>query len=168
MERRMSQQQAEMTPPPLTTLAEDEVLFRDSVRAFAEAEVRPLVREMDEHAKFPRPLIDRLFDLGVMGIEVPETYGGSGGRFFHSVLAVEELSRVDPSVGVLVDVQNTLVINALLRWGTEDIRKRYLPRLASKAVGAYALSEAGSGSDAFALTTRAQQAGDDFVLTGRK
>jgi short/branched chain acyl-CoA dehydrogenase len=164
----MSQQQAEMAPPPLTTLAEDEVLFRDSVRAFAEAEVRPLVREMDEHAKFPRPLIDRLFDLGVMGIEVPETYGGSGGRFFHSVLAVEELSRVDPSVGVLVDVQNTLVINALLRWGNDDIKRKYLPKLASSSVGAYALSEAGSGSDAFALTTRAVEQGDSFVLNGRK
>ena len=164
----MSQQQAEMAPTPLTTLAEDEVLFRDSVRAFAEAEVRPLVREMDEHAKIPRPLIDRLFDLGVMGIEVPESYGGSGGRFFHSVLAVEELSRVDPSVGVLVDVQNTLVINALLRWGNDDVKRKYLPKLAASIVGAYALSEAGSGSDAFALTTRAVEQGDSFVLNGRK
>jgi alkylation response protein AidB-like acyl-CoA dehydrogenase len=164
----MSQQQAEMAPPPLTTLAEDEVLFRDSVRAFAEAEVRPLVREMDDHAKFPRPLIDRLFDLGVMGIEIPETYGGSGGRFFHSVLAVDELSRVDPSVGVLVDVQNTLVINALLRWGNDDVKRKYLPKLAASMVGAYALSEAGSGSDAFALTTRAVEQGDGFVLNGRK
>jgi alkylation response protein AidB-like acyl-CoA dehydrogenase len=164
----MSQQQAEMAPPPLTTLAEDEVLFRDSVRAFAEAEVRPLVREMDEHAKIPRPLIDRLFDLGVMGIEVPESYGGSEGRFFHSVLAVEELSRVDPSVGVLVDVQNTLVINALIRRGNDDVKRKYLPKLSASAVGAYALSEAGSGSDAFALTTRAVEQGDDFVLNGRK
>jgi alkylation response protein AidB-like acyl-CoA dehydrogenase len=164
----MSQQQAEMAPTPLTTLAEDEVLFRDSVRAFAEAEVRPLVREMDEHAKIPRPLIDRLFDLGVMGIEVPDTYGGSDGRFFHSVLAVEELSRIDPSVGVLVDVQNTLVINALLRWGNDDVKRKYLPKLASSIVGAYALSEAGSGSDAFALTTRAVEQGDSFVLNGRK
>jgi alkylation response protein AidB-like acyl-CoA dehydrogenase len=164
----MSQQQAEMAPPPLTTLAEDEVLFRDSVRAFAEAEVRPLVREMDEHAKIPRPLIDRLFDLGVMGIEVPESFGGSEGRFFHSVLAVEELSRVDPSVGVLVDVQNTLVINALIRWGNDDVKRKYLPKLSASAVGAYALSEAGSGSDAFALTTRAVEQGDDFVLNGRK
>ena len=103
-----------------------------------------------------------------MAIEIPEALGGSGGRFFHSVLAVEELSRVDPSIGVLVDVQNTLVINALLRWGSDDLRKRYLPRLASKAVGAYALSEAGSGSDAFALTTRAREDGTDFVLDGRK
>ena len=153
---------------PLTVLAEDERMFRGSVRDFAEAHVRPLVREMDEHAKIPRELVDRLFDLGVMGIEIPEALGGSGGRFFHSVLAVEELSRVDPSIGVLVDVQNTLVVNALLRWGTDDLRTRYLPRLAAKAVGAYALSEAGSGSDAFALTTRAVEAGDTYVLTGRK
>ena len=142
--------------PPLTILAEDEAILRDSVRDFADAQVRPLVREMDEHARIPRALIDQLFELGVMGIEIPESYGGSGGTFFHAVLAVEELSRVDPSVGVLVDVQNTLVINALLRWGSEDIRRRYLPRLATKMVGAYALSEAGSGSDAFALTTRAR------------
>jgi alkylation response protein AidB-like acyl-CoA dehydrogenase len=153
---------------PLTVLAEDEAIFRDSVREFAEAQVRPLVREMDEHAKIPRTLIDQLFDLGVMGIEVPETYGGAGARFFHSVLAVEELSRVDPSIGVLVDVQNTLVINAILRWGTEAIRHRYLPKLASSSVGAYCLSEAGSGSDAFALTTRAVERGDSYALTGRK
>jgi alkylation response protein AidB-like acyl-CoA dehydrogenase len=153
---------------PLTVLAEDELIFRDSVRQFAEAHVRPLVREMDQHASMSRPLIAQLFDLGVMGIEIPEAYGGSGGRFFHSVLAVEELSRVDPSVGVLVDVQNTLVINALLRWGTEDAKRQYLPKLASSTVGAYALSEAGSGSDAFALTTRAREDGHDFVLTGRK
>ena len=155
-------------PAPLTLLADDEVIFRDSVRQFADLEVRPLVREMDEHAKMSRQLVARLFDLGVMGIEIPETYGGSGGRFFHSVLAVEELSRVDPSVGVLVDVQNTLVINALLRWGNDDLRRRYLPQLAATMVGAYALSEAGSGSDAFALTTRAREDGDAFVLNGRK
>jgi alkylation response protein AidB-like acyl-CoA dehydrogenase len=163
----VAQQTADIAQP-LTVLAEDERIFRDSVREFAEAQVRPLVREMDEHAKIPRSLVDRLFDLGVMGIEIPENYGGSGGRFFHAVLAVEELSRVDPSVGVLVDVQNTLVINALLRWGADEIKKRYLPRLAANAVGAYALSEAGSGSDAFALTTRAREDGDSFVLTGRK
>jgi alkylation response protein AidB-like acyl-CoA dehydrogenase len=156
------------TGQPLTVLAEDERIFRDSVREFADAQVRPLVREMDEHAKIPRTLIDKLFDLGVMGIEVPEAFGGAGGRFFHSVLAVEELSRVDPSVGVLVDVQNTLVINALLRWGNDDIKKRFLPRLSADAVGAYALSEAGSGSDAFALTTRAREDRDSFLLSGRK
>jgi alkylation response protein AidB-like acyl-CoA dehydrogenase len=153
---------------PLTLLAEDELIFRESVREFAEARVRPLVREMDEHAKIPRSLVDQLFELGVMGIEIPETFGGSGGSFFHSVLAVEELSRVDPSVGVLVDVQNTLVINAVLRWGNDDIKRRYLPKLAAGTVGAYALSEAGSGSDAFALTTRAREDGDAFVLSGRK
>jgi alkylation response protein AidB-like acyl-CoA dehydrogenase len=156
------------TTGPLTVLAEDERIFKESVREFAEANVRPLVREMDEQAKIPRGLVDQLFDLGVMGIEIPETLGGSGGRFFHSVLAVEELSRVDPSIGVFVDVQNTLVINALLRWGNDEVKKRYLPRLASKAVAAYALSEAGSGSDAFALTTRARQDGNDFVLDGHK
>jgi alkylation response protein AidB-like acyl-CoA dehydrogenase len=153
---------------PLTVLAEDEVIFRDSVREFAEARVRPLVRQMDEQAKFPKELVAQLFDLGVMGIEVPDAYGGAGGRFFHSVLAVEELSRVDPSVGVLVDVQNTLVINAFLKWGTDDVKRRFLPKLASGTVGAYALSEAGSGSDAFALTTRARDDGDGFVLSGRK
>jgi alkylation response protein AidB-like acyl-CoA dehydrogenase len=153
---------------PLTILAEDELIFRDSIREFADAQVRPLVREMDDHAKIPRALIDKLFDLGVMGIEVPEAYGGAGGRFFHSVLAVEELSRVDPSIGVLVDVQNTLVINALLRWGNDEVKRRYLPRLSAELVGAYALSEAGSGSDAFALATRAREDGDAFVLDGRK
>jgi alkylation response protein AidB-like acyl-CoA dehydrogenase len=152
----------------LTILAEDEVLFRDSVREFAEARIRPLVREMDEHAKIPRDLVNDLFDLGVMAIEIPETYGGAGASFFHAVIAVEELSRVDPSVGVLVDVQNTLVANAFLRWGNEDVKRRYLTKLAGGTVGAYALSEAGSGSDAFALTTRARQQGDEYVLTGRK
>ncbi|PYR60870.1 MAG: acyl-CoA dehydrogenase [Acidobacteria bacterium] len=159
-------------PQPLTLLTEDEAILRDSVRQFAEARVRPLVREMDEHAKIPRSLVDHLFDLGVMGIEIPETYGGSGGTFFHAVLAVEELSRVDPSIGVLVDVQNTLVINALLRWGSDDLKRRYLPKMAASTVGAYALSEAGSGSDAFALTTRARDAtdadGSHYLLTGRK
>ena len=163
----MTQDTAEFAQP-LTVLAEDERIFRDSVRDFADAQVRPLVREMDEHAKFPKSLVDQLFELGVMGIEVPEAFGGAGGRFFHSVLAVEELSRVDPSVGVLVDVQNTLVINAVLRWGNDDIKRRLLPRLASNTVGAYALSEAGSGSDAFALTTRAREDGDGYVLSGRK
>jgi alkylation response protein AidB-like acyl-CoA dehydrogenase len=153
---------------PLTLLAEDELIFRDSVREFAEAQVRPLVRDMDEHAKIPKALVDKLFDLGVMGIEIPEAYGGAGGTFFHAVLAVEELSRVDPSIGVLVDVQNTLVVNAVMKWGNDDVKRRYLTRLASNTVGAYALSEAGSGSDAFALTTRAREDGDAFVLTGRK
>jgi alkylation response protein AidB-like acyl-CoA dehydrogenase len=153
---------------PLTVFAEDEAIFRDSVREFAEAQVRPLVREMDEHARIPRALVDKLFELGVMGIEIPETYGGAGARFFHSVLAVEAFSRVDPSIGVFVDVQNTLVVNAFMRWGNEDIKRRYLTRLAAGTVGAYALSEAGSGSDAFALTTRAREDGDGYVLSGRK
>ena len=154
--------------PALTLLSEDERLFRDSVYEFADREIRPLVRDMDEHAKIPRQLIDKLFSLGIMGIEIPESCGGAGASFFHSILAVEALSRVDPSIGVLVDVQNTLVINALLRWGHEDIRRRYLPRLASDLIGAYALSEAGSGSDAFAMATRAASRGDDWVITGRK
>ena len=154
--------------PPLTRLSEDEQLLKQSVREFALAQVRPLVREMDEHAKFPRALIDKLFELGVMGIEIPDAYGGGGGSFFHAVLAVEELSRIDPSVGVLVDVQNTLVINALLRWANPDLKSRLLPALATRTVGAYALSEASSGSDAFALQTRARQDGDGYVIDGRK
>jgi len=153
---------------PLTTLAEDERLLRDSVYEFADKEIRPLVHEMDEHAKFTPALIEKLFALGVMGIEIPESYGGGGASFFHSVLAVEALSRVDPSVGVMVDVQNTLVINALLRWGSDDIKTRFLPKMATSLIGAYALSEAGSGSDAFALTTRAVERDGEWVLTGRK
>ena len=153
---------------PLTTLAEDERLLRDSVYEFADREIRPLVREMDEHAKFAPALIEKLFALGVMGIEIPDSYGGGGASFFHSVLAVEALSRVDPSIGVMVDVQNTLVVNALLRWGSDDIKTRFLPKMATNLIGAYALSEAGSGSDAFALTTRAAERDGEWVLTGRK
>ena len=157
------------SPPALTSLSEEERLVRDSVYEFADREIRPLVREMDEHAKIPRPLIDKLFALGVMGVEIPESYGGGGARFFHAVLAVEALSRVDPSIGVLVDVQNTLVVNALLGWGSEDQKRLYLPRLASASVGAYALSEAGSGSDAFAMASRAaRHASGGWVLNGRK
>lgn len=154
--------------PALTRLAEDEALFRDSVYEFADKEVRPLSREMDEHAKMSPELIKKLFDLGVMGIEIPESFGGAGASFFHSVLAVESLSRVDPSVGVLVDVQNTLVINALVRWGSDDIKRRFLPKMAASTIGAYCLSEAGSGSDAFAMTTRAVEKGDGYSITGRK
>jgi alkylation response protein AidB-like acyl-CoA dehydrogenase len=152
----------------LTTLSEEETLLRSTVREFAEAQIRPLVRDMDEHAKIGRPLIDQLFALGVMGVEIPDEFGGAGGSFFQSVLVVEELSRVDPSVGVLVDVQNTLVINALLRWGSAEVKSTWLPTLASSTVGAYALSEAASGSDAFALQARAREDGDGFVLEGRK
>ncbi|MEW5983596.1 MAG: acyl-CoA dehydrogenase [Acidobacteriota bacterium] len=154
--------------PPLTSLSEDETLLRDSVTEFAEGQIRPNVRDMEEHAKLPRTLIDQLFELGVMGVEIPEQYGGSGGTFFHSVLAVEAISRVDPSVGVLVDVQNTLVITAVLRWGSDEVKGRYLPRLAADTVGAYALSEAGAGSDAFALASRAVADGDGYILNGRK
>jgi len=153
--------------PALTRLAEDEAIFRDSVYEFADREVRPLAREMDEHAKLAPALVEKLFDLGVMSVEIPESYGGAGGTFFHSVLAVESLSRVDPSVGVLVDVQNTLVVNAVMRWGSDEIKRKYLPKL-SKSIGAYCLSEAGSGSDAFALATRAVEAGDGFRISGRK
>jgi short/branched chain acyl-CoA dehydrogenase len=153
---------------PLTILADDERLLRDSVYEFADREIRPLVREMDEHAKFSPALIEKLFALGVMGIEIPDSYGGGGASFFHSILAVEALSRVDPSIGVMVDVQNTLVINALLRWGNEDIKTRFLPKMSTHLIGAYALSEAGSGSDAFALTTRATEQGSDWLITGRK
>jgi len=164
----MSKQLADQLHPPLTVLSEDERLFRDSVYTFADREVRPLVREMDEHAKIPPELIRKLFDLGVMAIEIPEVYGGAGATFFHSVLAVEALSRVDPSVGVFVDVQNTLMINALQRWGNDEQKARYFPQLASRSIGAYALSESGSGSDAFALATRAVDRGDHWSLTGRK
>jgi len=156
------------TPAPLTALTEDEVLFRDNIRQFADDKVRPLVREMDEKGVFDKDLIRQFFELGLMGIEIPEQYGGGAGTFFEAVLAVEEMSRVDASAGVVVDVQNTLVNNALLRWATEEQKKRYLPRMASEWVGAYALSEAGSGSDAFALLTKAEQRGSDYVLNGRK
>jgi short/branched chain acyl-CoA dehydrogenase len=161
---------AEPTCGPLTTLSDDERLFRDSVYEFADREIRPLVREMDERAHLADGLVAKLFALGIMGIEIPEEHGGAGATFFHAVIAVEALSRVDPSIAVLVDVQNTLVINAVLRWGTETIKHKYLPALASNVVGAYALSEAGSGSDAFAMATRATEApgGDGWTLTGRK
>jgi alkylation response protein AidB-like acyl-CoA dehydrogenase len=155
-------------PTPLTTLTEDEILFRDNVRQFADDKIRPLAKEMDEKGMFDHGLIEQFFQLGLMGIEIPEQYGGAGGKFFDAILAVEECSRVDASAGVVVDVQNTLVNNALLRWANDQQKKRYLPGMASNTVGAYALSEAGSGSDAFALQTRAELKGADFVLNGRK
>src|ERR1700678_3496794 len=155
-------------PTPLTTLTEDEILFRDNIRQFADDKIRPLVKEMDEKGVFDKNLIHEFFQLGLMGIEIPEQYGGGGAKFFEAILAVEELSRVDASAGVVVDVQNTLVNNALLRYGNADQKKRYLPRMASETVGAYALSEAGSGSDAFAMQTRAQIKGTDYVINGRK
>jgi butyryl-CoA dehydrogenase/short/branched chain acyl-CoA dehydrogenase len=153
---------------PVTSISEDETLFRDTVRQFAEDKIRPHVKQMDEAGVFERSLLDESFQLGLMGIEIPESYGGSGGTFFEAILAVEEFSRVDASAGVIVDVQNTLVNNALIRWGNEVQKKHYLPRMASDTVGAYALSEAASGSDAFALQTRAELKGSEYVLNGRK
>jgi butyryl-CoA dehydrogenase/short/branched chain acyl-CoA dehydrogenase len=155
-------------PAPLTALTEDEVLFRDNVRQFAEDRLRPLVREMDEKQAFDAALVEQFFQLGLMGIEIPEQYGGGAGSFFEAILGVEEISRIDPSAGVLVDVQNTLVNNALLRWATEEQKRRYLPRMASDSVGAYALSEAASGSDAFAMQTRAELQGNEYIINGRK
>lgn len=160
--------QAAPPPQPLVALTEDEVLFRENVRQFADKSIRPKVKEMDEKGVFDPEIINEFFQLGLMGIEIPEEYGGAGGRFFESILAVEEISRVDPSAGVVVDVQNTLVNNALMRWTTADQKRRYLPKMASNTVGAYALSESGSGSDAFALQTRAQLKGSEYVLNGRK
>jgi alkylation response protein AidB-like acyl-CoA dehydrogenase len=154
--------------PALTLLTEEERMFQDAVRDFAAAEVAPRVARMDEAQKLDPELIQQLFELGLMGIEIPDALGGAGSTFFTSVLVVEELSKVDPAVAVLVDVQNTLVINAFLRWGSEAHKQSYLPRLASGMVGAYALSEAGSGSDAFALSCRATRDGDGWSLTGRK
>lgn len=153
---------------PLTTLSEDEQMFRSSVREFAAGELRPRVEAMDEAGKLDSALVKQCFDLGLMGIETPEEFGGAGASFFTAILAVEELSRVDASVGVLVDVQNTLVNNALIRWGTAEQKKKYLNRLAADTVGAYALSEAGSGSDAFAMQTRAVEKGDHYLINGRK
>ena len=165
MSRAATEQQAAHA---LTVLSEDEEMFRASVREFAEGELRPRVEEMDERGKLDPALIKQCFDLGLMGIETPEEYGGAGASFFTAIIAVEELSRVDASVGVLVDVQNTLVNNALLRWGTPEQKKKYLEQLATGRVGAYALSEAGSGSDAFAMQTRAVADADHYVINGRK
>jgi butyryl-CoA dehydrogenase/short/branched chain acyl-CoA dehydrogenase len=153
---------------PLTQLSEDELLFCDTVRRFSQEQIAPLVRRMDEDQQMDAGLVRSLFQLGLMGIEIPEKYGGSGGTFFDAVLAVEAISAVDPAVGVLVDVQNTLAAAALLHWATEEQKEKYLPRLASDTVGAYALSEAASGSDAFALQTRAERHGDFYRLNGRK
>ncbi|MDX1494366.1 MAG: acyl-CoA dehydrogenase [Longimicrobiales bacterium] len=154
--------------PALSELTEQERMFQEAVRDFAQSEIAPKVMEMDEAQQLDHSLIPQLFEMGLMGIEIPEQYGGTGADFFTSIIVVEELSRVDPAVSVLVDVQNTLVINALMRWADDDQKARYLPRLASDTVGAYALSEAGSGSDAFALACRATQDGDDWVLNGHK
>jgi butyryl-CoA dehydrogenase/short/branched chain acyl-CoA dehydrogenase len=155
-------------PPALTTLSEEEAMFRDAVREFAEGEIRPRVQKMEEAKCHDESLIKGLFEMGLMGADIPEAYGGAGGSFFQAVLAVEELSKVDPSVGTLVDVQNTLFNNAVDRWGNEAQKKEYLTRAATDMVGAYALSEAGSGSDAFALACRAEEKGDHWVLDGQK
>jgi len=161
-------EQTAPAPQPLVALTEEEILFRDSVRQFATQSLRPKVKEMDEKGVFDHELLGQLFQLGLMGIEIPEQYGGAGGKFFDSILAVEEISRVDPSAGVIVDVQNTLVNNALQRWTTEEQKRRYLPKMASNTVGAYALSEASSGSDAFAMQTRAERKGSEYIVNGRK
>jgi len=153
---------------PLTVLSEDEQIFRSSVREFAEEQIRPLVSEMDRDSRLDPNLIRQFFHLGFMGLFTPEQYGGAGGTFFMTILAVEELSRIDAAAGIMVDVQNTLVNPAIVRWGSEELKRKYLPRLCQESVGAYALSEAGSGSDAFALATRAVQHLDGYVLTGRK
>ncbi|HEY0671340.1 MAG TPA: acyl-CoA dehydrogenase [Longimicrobiales bacterium] len=155
-------------PQPLTLLTEEEQMFRETVRQFAQDALTGRVAKMDEEAHMDPELVGQLFDLGVMGVEIPEKWGGAGSSFFTAVLVVEELSRIDPSVAVLVDVQNTLVNNCIMRYGSEELKARYLPRLSSEVVGAYALSEAGSGSDAFALQTRARRDGNDWILDGRK
>jgi short/branched chain acyl-CoA dehydrogenase len=153
---------------PLTQLSEEESMFQASVRRFAAERLAPHVRAMDDAGVFRKELISELFELGLMAVDVPEEYGGQGGTFFQTILAIEELAKVDPSASVIVDVQNTLFNNALVRWASEDQRRRWLPRAAKDAVASYALSEAGSGSDAFALTTRAVESGDEYRLTGRK
>jgi short-chain 2-methylacyl-CoA dehydrogenase len=153
---------------PLTVLSEEEQMFQQSVRDFAVEKIRPLVHDMDRDAKMSPDLIRSFFELGIMGIEIPDQWGGAGSTFFNAVLVVEELSHVDASCGVLVDVQNTLVNNAILRWGSDGQKSKYLGMLAADTVGAYALSEAGSGSDAFALATKAEDRGDHWVLNGQK
>lgn len=154
--------------PAITTLSEDELAFKDAIRTFAESEIKPLVNKMDEEAQMPDSLIKKLFEMGLMGIETPEKYGGTGSTFTMACLAVEELGRVDGSVSVLVDVQNTLTTNAFLKWGTEAQKEKYLTKMAHEWVGAYALSESSSGSDAFALKLKAELKGDKFILNGTK
>jgi len=164
----MPAEKPEAAPRPLTALSEDEKLFQSTVRKFARERIRPYVREMDEAGVFRKDILQQLFAMGLMAIEIPEEYGGQGGTFFQAILAVEELSAVDPSAGVIVDVQNTICNNAVLRWGDAAQKARYLPRLAENTVASYALSEAGAGSDAFALATRAEDHGGHFLLNGRK
>jgi short/branched chain acyl-CoA dehydrogenase len=157
-----------LPPPPLTVLSEEERMFQDTVRRFARESIGPHVREMDAAAMFRKDLLREMFELGLMGIEIPEEYGGQGGSFFQAVLAVEALAAVDPSAAVIVDVQNTIANNVIIRWGADDQKRRYLPKLATDMVASFALSEAGSGSDAFALATRAVKRGDEYLITGRK
>ena len=147
---------------PLTSLSEEEEIFRATVREFAEERVGPLVEQMERECKQPRELIDEMFDLGLMAIETPEEYGGAGASFFMSILAIEELARVDPAAAIPVDIQNTLVATQFLRWGSDEQKQRFLPRLATDTIGSYALSEAGSGSDAFALKTVAEPCDEGF------
>ncbi len=154
--------------PAVTNFSEDEIAFRDAIRQFAESEIKPHVQQMDHDAQMKPEIFSKLFEMGLMGIESPEKYGGAGSTFTMACLAVEEIARVDGSVGVLVDVQNTLVTNAFLRWGTEEQKQKYLSKMAKEWIGAYALSESSSGSDAFALKLRGEQKGDKFVLNGNK
>jgi len=161
-------EQLDQKMSPLTTLSEDEKMLQDAARDFAESAIKPKVREMDEQAKLDPDLIQQFFDMGLMGVEIPETYSGGGGSFFMSIVAIEQISRVDASAGVFMDVQNTLVNNAFLNWADDEQKQRYLPQLATEKVGAYCLSEAGSGSDAFALKTTASDEGDHFVINGSK
>jgi alkylation response protein AidB-like acyl-CoA dehydrogenase len=152
----------------ITDLSEEEQIFRDTVREFAQERIRPRVEEMERERTQPRDVLDQLFELGLMGIEIPQELGGAGGSFFMSILAIEEIARVDPALAIPVDVQNTLVVNQLLRWGSDEQKQRFLPRLARDTVGSYALSEAGAGSDAFALEARAERADGGYRLSGRK
>jgi alkylation response protein AidB-like acyl-CoA dehydrogenase len=153
---------------PLTRLTEEEALFRETVRDFADREVRPRVAAMEQASTLDPALLPQFFELGLMGIETPDSHGGAGGNLMMSILAVEELAAVDASAAIVVDVQNTLVNALLLKWASEDVKRRYLPRLAADVVGAYALSEPGSGSDAFGLETKATRNGEHWILDGRK
>lgn len=161
-------EQTDQIIPALTQLTDDEQMLKDAAADFARSSIRPLVEEMEENAKLDAGLIREFFEMGLMGIEVPEKYQGGGGTFFMSIVAIEQISRVDASAGVFMDVQNTLVNNAFLRWGNDEIKERYLPLLATEKVGAYCLSEAGSGSDAFALKAAAKDEGDHYLLNGAK
>src|SRR5713226_5242378 len=157
-----------LSTAPLTLLSDEEKMFQNTVRRFARERIGPHVLEMDEAGAFRKELLQEMFELGLMGIEIPEEHGGQGGNFFQAVLAVEALAMVDPSAAVIADVQNTIANNVIIRWGNDDQKRRYLPRLARDTVASFGLSEAGAGSDAFALTTRAVRDGDGFRITGRK